>query len=201
MAMVSFTMAFSTDKVMNIIYAACLDTVSKIEMRQQLSKIKMRKGGNPSILFESLTTIQNQYLGSGNRLPKDELIPIILDVATDEYRPVLTVIRKMRGQDLTVEDLEDSMNEEYRQINKGKSRRIEENQGELLLTAFQGLCYKCGKPGHRANQCQSKGLSRRFTGKCGSCGKVGHKSKDCWLKEENKGKRPEGWKKTMRKRP
>ena len=78
MAMVSFTMAFSNDNVMNIIYVACtpewpegqahlvvkelmkryrpLDTVSKIEMRQQLSKIKMRKGSNPSILFESLTT-------------------------------------------------------------------------------------------------------------------------------------------------
>jgi hypothetical protein len=65
---------------MNIIYAACtkswpdgkaylvvrelmkryrpLDTVSKIEMRQQLSKIKMKKGMYPTVIFESLTAIQ-----------------------------------------------------------------------------------------------------------------------------------------------
>jgi DNA repair protein RadC len=62
--------------------------------------------------------IQNQYLGPGNRLPKEEMIAIILDVAPEEHRAVLTVARKMRGHNLTVEDLENVMNEEYRQLNR-----------------------------------------------------------------------------------
>jgi hypothetical protein len=60
-----------------------LDTVSKIEMRQQLSKIKTKTRMDPSLLFERLTSIQNQYLGPGKRLDKEELIAIILDVATE----------------------------------------------------------------------------------------------------------------------
>jgi hypothetical protein len=106
-SMASFSIAFTTEKAMNIIYAAStenwpngeaylvvrelykryrpLDTVSKVDMRQNLSSLKMKKGMNPSDLFETLTSIQNQFLGPGKRLPKDEIIAIILDVVSEEY--------------------------------------------------------------------------------------------------------------------
>jgi hypothetical protein len=41
-------------------------------MRQQLARIKIKKDTDPSILFEQLTSIQNQILGSGKLLDKDE---------------------------------------------------------------------------------------------------------------------------------
>jgi hypothetical protein len=88
--------AFTTDKAMNIVYAAStdgwpegetnqvvkqlmrkylqLDTVNKIEMRQKLARIKVKKGMDPSILLEQLTSIQNEYLGPGKHLDKEELI-------------------------------------------------------------------------------------------------------------------------------
>jgi hypothetical protein len=157
--MASFAMVFKTEQPMNIIFVAntpeCpegeaqfaslewmkqyhpFDTVSKLKWGSNC-QIKTRKGGNPGILFENLTAIQNQYLGPGSRLPKEEMIPIILDVASEEYRDMLTVVRRMRWYDRTVEDLEDAMNEEYRQPNRGQTRRVKDNQGELLLTAFQG---------------------------------------------------------------
>jgi hypothetical protein len=81
LVMESFSIAFKTEKAMNIIYAACtenwpdseghlvvqelykryrpLDTVSKVEMCQHLSRVKMKKGMNTSELFETLTSIQN----------------------------------------------------------------------------------------------------------------------------------------------
>jgi len=135
LAMSSFSIAFTSYRAMNIIYAACtknwpngeaylvvrelmkrycpLDTVSKIEIRQQLSKIRMKKGMDPTILFETLISIQNQYLGPGKKLPKEELIPIILDVATEEYRSVLSTERRMKQDTLTVKDLESAMMKEY----------------------------------------------------------------------------------------
>jgi hypothetical protein len=64
-------------------------------MRQQLSKIKMKKGMNHTVVFETLTAIQNQYLGPAKILLQDELIAIILDVATEEYRPILSVERRV----------------------------------------------------------------------------------------------------------
>ena len=49
--------------------------------------------------------------------------------------------------------------------------------------------------------CRSGGRSggrgyggRGFNGKCNSCGKQGHKKTDCWKLEENKDKRPNGYK-------
>jgi hypothetical protein len=98
-----------------------LDTVSKIEMRQQLSKLKMKKGMDRSLLFERLTSIQNQYLGQGKCLDKEKLIAITLDVATKEYRAILNIERKIKGDFLTIEDLERLMTKEYRQTNKANN--------------------------------------------------------------------------------
>jgi hypothetical protein len=44
----------------------------------------MKKGMDLSELFETLNSIQNQFLGPGKRLPKDKIIAIILDVASEE---------------------------------------------------------------------------------------------------------------------
>jgi hypothetical protein len=140
--MASFSMGFTTDKAMNIVYAAStegwpeveaylvvknlmkkyrpLDTVSKIKMRQQLARIKMKKGTDPSILFEQLTSIKNQFLGPSKQLDEDELIAIILDVATEEYHAILTVEQKIKGDALTVNDLERVMSKEFRQLTRNQ---------------------------------------------------------------------------------
>jgi gag-polypeptide of LTR copia-type len=176
-AMASFSIAFTTEKAMNIIYSACnknwpegeaylvvrelmkqyrpLDNVLKIEMRQRLSRIKMKKGMDLSILFETLTSIQNQFFGPGKRLPADEIIAIVLNVVAEEYRPCLTVERKLKGNKLTVQDLEMAMVEEYRQFTRSQFCK-ESSEGELLLFQFQGSCCNCGKLGHRANECPNE---------------------------------------------
>jgi hypothetical protein len=77
--------------------------------------------------------IQNHFLGPGDRLPKDEIIAIILDVASEEYRPILSVERRMKGEDLTVEDLERAMCEEYRQLNRACNKKVEDNSETLTV--------------------------------------------------------------------
>jgi hypothetical protein len=108
--MASFLMASTTDKAMNMVYLEAylivsqlmkkyrtLDTFSKIYMVQRFTRIKMKIGKDPSILFECLTSIQNQYLGPGKSLDKEELITIVLDVATEEYRAILTIKARDQG--------------------------------------------------------------------------------------------------------
>jgi hypothetical protein len=41
--------------------------------------------------------------------------------------------------------------------------------------------------------------NNKFLEKCNNCGLRGHTSKICWEKEENKGRRPAGWKKRTEK--
>ncbi len=89
------------------------------------------------------------------------------------------------------------------------------------MVNFQGKCRKCGKFGHKAQDCTNlngsnsnsngnasnlKGNStggngnsrptnnRKFQGKCNHCGAKGHKEADCWQKEENAHKHPKNWK-------
>jgi hypothetical protein len=93
--------------------------------------------------------------------------------------------------------MEKAMCEEYRQLNCAYMKKIE-SDSEVLL--FTGVCYNCGKSGHRANDCKKKNDGQgtkkaKFLGKCNNFGLRGHTGKYCWEKEENKNKRPAGWKK------
>jgi hypothetical protein len=130
-------------------------TVSKIEMRQQSARIKMKKGMDQCIIFENLTTIQNQYLGLGKRLDKEEVIAFILDVAAEEHRATLTVKRKIKGDLLIFEDLERVMTEDFRQISRHQGH-TNVNEGEMLIFQSPGACYNCGKLGNHANECTAK---------------------------------------------
>jgi hypothetical protein len=47
-----------------------VDTISKVEMRQRLNQITMKKGSNPSLLFEKLSSIKDQYMAPGEKLMK-----------------------------------------------------------------------------------------------------------------------------------
>eukprot|EP00969_Alexandrium_andersonii_P368773 15473655-Alexandrium_andersonii.AAC.1 len=71
-----------------------------------------------------------------------------------------------------------------------------------LRAAFSGTCNNCGKVGHKAENCWSKGKGKgknsekgakgKVKGKqkgknekggkptCSNCGKVGHKAENCW---------------------
>jgi hypothetical protein len=86
------------------------------------------------------------------------------------------------------------MCEEYRQLNRVYTKKVEA-ESEVLLSI--GVCYNCGKSGHCANDYKKKNDGQgtkkaKFLGKCNNCGLCGTTSKDFWEKEENKNKRPTG---------
>jgi hypothetical protein len=103
--------------------------------------------------------------------------------------------QRLRGDKLTLNDLETAMNQFWRQ---GKTPKTNDGNdaAEISLSAFGGVCYNCKKKGHKANKCpdkehkdekgtRPKGNGDKFNGKCNNCGKVGHKEANCWEKEEN----------------
>jgi hypothetical protein len=59
------------------------DIISKVEMRQRLNQVSMKKGSNPAVLFETLAAIEDQFSGIGN-LEETDFIAIVLDVVREK---------------------------------------------------------------------------------------------------------------------
>jgi Zinc knuckle len=162
--------------------------ISKVEMRQKLNHVSMKKGSDPAILFETLAAIEDQYDGISD-IKESDLISVVLDIATQKYQAIFTAELSNKGNQLTLHDLETVMTQHYCQINQGKTTKREE-EGEVLVTAVNGACYICSKKGHMANNCPNRENNnadkKSISNKCLNCNKKGHLAKDCWFKESNK---------------
>jgi hypothetical protein len=223
-AMANLSMAFTSEGAMGLVYKTMTmewpsglvylvmeamgekyrpqDTITRVELRQKLNKVSMKKNQDPATLFEQISSIENQYNAPGVKIDEGDMIAVVLDAASAEYQAVLTAEQRLRGDKLTLNDLETAMNQHWRQC---KSPKISDGKGvEISLSAFGGVCYKCKQRGHKASKCpnkevkesdkQGKSGTGKFSGKCCNCGKLGHREADCWEKEENKSKRPANYK-------
>jgi hypothetical protein len=92
------------------------DIITKVEMRQKLNQVSMKKGSDPALIFKSLAEIEDRYNGIG-MINEMDLIAIVLDIATEEFQSILTVEQSSKGSNLSLQDLETIMNQHYRQIN------------------------------------------------------------------------------------
>ena len=98
-----------------------------------------------------------------------------------------------------MEELIETMADQWR-ITEGATEDAKKGKhSEIQLGAvFNGICYNCGKSGHRKTECRSakKGGGNHnnntkngggagkggFKGTCNHCKKPGHKEEDCWGK-------------------
>lgn len=241
-AVANLTMAFTTDSTMSMVYKAQTDdwpsgkaheiveilmkkfkpadTMSRVEMRVALTKIKMKKDDDPEVLFEQLSAVQNRYNTKTEKIEEADLIAVVLASAPKEYQSVLTNIQMIKGDAaLTHEDLNHVMNRHWRAMKKATEAEEEEKQSDIALAAFQGECFMCKKKGHKSHECPDKKKNQqnrnhyknnnnnnnnsnsnnrnnnrnRFNGNCNNCGRKGHKFADCWKLEANASKRPANW--------
>jgi hypothetical protein len=130
------------------------DVITKVELRQMLREVKMKKDEEPPILFEQLSAIENRFNKPGQQIPDDDLITAVLTAAPKECVPILTAEQRSKGTALRLTDLESAMTQHWRQTTGTLSAAEEGN--EVPLLTFNGICYNCQAHGHRANKCPEK---------------------------------------------
>ena len=178
-----------------------------------LNKITMKKGSNPVTLFEQIASVENQYNTVTRKIPEEELIAVVLDKSTMDYKAtsILTTEQRVKGTLATLEDLKSAINQHWRQIGRNNEA---EKSNKISLAVVNGIiCFKCGKKGHKASVCpennksenagsnkQGQGSKNKEKRKCYWCGKVGHIAPNCWEDEKNASKRLANWKLVNEKR-
>jgi hypothetical protein len=122
--------------------------VAQAEMRQRLNAVSMKNNEDPETLFEQLAEIEPIYNGIGKTSDQDDLVVLVLTAAPKDYHAVLTAEQRMKahgGDALTLDDLENAMNDMWRQGAGNHSKTDDEGGTELSMAAFEGQCFKCGK--------------------------------------------------------
>ena len=133
------------------------DIISKIELRRMLNQISMSRKEDPVTLFEQISKIENQFSTTIN---KADAIAIVMDAAPDEYQAILNTEQLAKGDDITLQDLAETMDQQWRSLyGQRKTKTITGNDGndtEVALAAFAGKCHNCQQVGHRAADCPHK---------------------------------------------
>ena len=94
------------------------DNISEVEVYEKLMEVKMNKKDDPKVLFEQIAAIQNWYNNNTRKLPKGQLIAVVLKTAPAEYASVLTSEQEKRGNNLELSHLRGVMKNYYQTVHK-----------------------------------------------------------------------------------
>ena len=188
LAVANLTMAFQTDALMGLVYKACDDDwpagqawkivgalkhkympddrISRVELRKALTSVTMRKDDDPAKLFEQLSAIENKFNKPGNVIPEEELIAVVISAAPESYVSLLTSEQRARGDALTLQHLEEAMTQQHRQVVGNRNNTDQDD--EINLLAFGGVCYRCGATGHKASTCTGLNNKKQQQGRRGN---------------------------------
>jgi hypothetical protein len=113
-------------------------------------------------------------------------------------KSILTAEQRNKGTNLTLEDLNNYMNDLFRTMTPNRSVTKDDNEVALTATTggkFKGTCRNCKKTGHKAKDCRFKKNGNVNTMDLRPCKHCGGKHMDhkCWELPQNATNRPRNW--------
>jgi hypothetical protein len=112
------------------------DIIAAAEDHGRLNDVSMKKNDDPAILFEQLAEIEVAYAGTTIKITEQDCIGVVFATAAEKYHSVLTSEQRTKGADLTTDDLEDAMNQLWRQGGGSQKKHTGNDGGEMVLAPF-----------------------------------------------------------------
>ena len=139
------------------------DTISRVEMTENLNYVSMKELDGPQELFNQLIETRDKYNGNydGIKVNKDELIAVALSVSTENYQGVMDTEQIQKSDAITLESLRTTMKTLFR-TTKSKYESEENGVGEVGLAWFKGKYHNYGEPDHFKSECPNKGRDKNF---------------------------------------
>ena len=101
----------------------------------------------------------------------------LIEIFTDGLTSNIVVKKVIRSKPATISDAVDTAQREY---NFNKQFEVRHRQDETMeIDKFDGVCFNCHNPGHRAQECKMNKSSTQFNGICYNCNRRGHRQRDC----------------------
>ena len=82
------------------------DRIAAVQLKRKLNKLEMGEYEDPSVLFEKIATIENEYRSTKSELQEEDKLVLILEKAPNKYASTLAIIQESKGDTLTMDDLE-----------------------------------------------------------------------------------------------
>ena len=167
---------------------------------------KLKKNADPDVFITYLEDLRLNMAEMKSMMTDDQFLLHLLNNLTKENDPEVKDLEKRIGSDenpLDIEEVREDLSLRYERLGKADDASESEDEEHALYDGgqFKGCFNKCGKYGHMAVACCSKGgddkakMSRKpggfatgkFSSECHYCKKTGHKARDCFKKKRDQG--------------
>ena len=175
------------------------DTIGTAQQLSELMKLNLGSNENPKKLGGRMARIMNKYR---NKIDENQKVAVVMKCAGKQYADVIlqesAKIKREKSRAATANELIKAMTLKFRIMHGGNSMDEADDAMEAALASdsrnhFRGVCYGCGKTGHKKADCPYNKSNGDSNIRCNICRRKGHKAADCWEKEENAHKRPANW--------
>ena len=95
------------------------DSLTKVELAEELGELKMGNKEHPSVLFERISKIENKYWFTGIQVDESDLIAKVLKIVPKDCKSIIMAERRHKGAKFDLDSLEDCMTDYWRQVHNG----------------------------------------------------------------------------------
>ena len=86
------------------------DTMAMVDERIALNSIKMKKGEDPSKLFERIKAVETKYNAKARKISETDKIAVVISQAPRAYGSIITAEQRVQKSNLKLSDLQEAMN-------------------------------------------------------------------------------------------